>query len=111
MKINESNWNDMEWEFVRKGIHKKVFTGEGATVTLNIIDPGHEPKPHHHVHEQIIYIMQGECDFYADGEKHQLKAGGLMVIPSNVEHYIVATGKEQVVDLDIFTPKRDEYVK
>ncbi|WP_304507579.1 cupin domain-containing protein [Anaerotignum sp.] len=108
--FNQNNFNEMEWEFVREGVKRKVFTGEGATLSLNELQFGHTPKPHTHIHEQVVYILQGEADFFVDGVKHEMKAGGLLVIPSNVEHYIVVTSKEPVLNLDVFTPKRADYL-
>ena len=111
MKTVASNWNDMTWEVVRAGVKRKAFTGEGATMALNLLDPGHEPKPHSHIHEQIVYIIKGECEFHVGKDVYQLREGGLLYIPPNVEHYIEVKGKEAVIDLDIFAPKRADYVK
>lgn len=111
MNVNLSNFNDIEWEVVREGVKRKAFTGEGATIALNELTPGHAPKPHTHIHEQIVYIIQGEGDFNVAGEVYHLTAGGLMVIPPNVEHFIQVTGDEPVLNLDIFTPKRPEYIR
>lgn len=111
MDTISANWNSMPWEEVRAGVKRKVFTGEGATLSLNLIDPGHEPKPHSHIHEQLVYIIKGECEFHVSGSVYQLKEGGLLYIPPNVEHYIVVKGKEPVINLDIFSPKRSDYLK
>jgi len=108
--FNCNNWDNLEWQIVREGVKRKVFTGEGATVVLNELQPNHEPKPHKHVHEQIVYIMQGTCDFHVEDEVYSLKEGGLLVIPSNAVHYIVVTSDIPVLNLDIFTPKREEYL-
>jgi quercetin dioxygenase-like cupin family protein len=106
-----SNWDDIPWEEVRKGIKRKVFTGEGATMVLNYIEPGHDAKPHSHMHEQIVYIMNGECDFHIDAEIFPIKEGGLLYVPPDVEHYIVARGNKPVINLDVFSPKRSDYIK
>lgn len=111
MNVNLNNFNDMEWEVVREGVKRKAYTGEGATIAMNELQPGHTPKPHSHPHEQIVYIVQGEGDFTVEGEVYHLKEGGLMVIPPNVEHFIQVTSDIPVLNLDIFTPKRAEYVK
>ena len=111
MNTVTANWNAMSWEEVRKGIKRKVFTGEGATMALNFIEPGHDPKPHSHVHEQLVYIITGECYFHVDKDMYPLTEGGLLYIPPNVEHYIVVKGKEPVINLGIFSPKRSDYLK
>jgi quercetin dioxygenase-like cupin family protein len=111
MDTNSANWNSMPWEEVRAGVKRKVFTGEGATLSLNLLSPGHEPKPHSHIHEQMVYIIKGKCEFHVGGSVYQLTEGGLLYIPPNVEHYIVVKGKEPVINLDIFSPKRSDYLK
>lgn len=107
----QNNFNDMEWEDVREGVRRKIYTGEGATMGLNELQPGHEPKPHAHPYEQIVYIMQGEGDFNVDGQVYHLTPGGLLVIPPNVTHFLTVTGSEPVINLDIFTPKRLDYIR
>lgn len=109
--VNQSNFNELEWEVVREGVKRKVYTGEGATLSLNELSPGHTPKPHSHIHEQVVYIISGEGDFTVDGAVYHLSAGGLLVIPPNVEHFIQVTGNQPVINLDVFTPKREDYLK
>jgi quercetin dioxygenase-like cupin family protein len=40
---------------------------------------------------------------------HRLTGGCLLVIPPHVTHYIDVQGDEEVLELDVFTPKRPEY--
>ncbi len=54
--------------------------------------PGHTPGPHAHKYEQLVFILQGECDFYVDGQPHHLKPGSVMTVPGGIERYIVAIG-------------------
>lgn len=100
----------MPWELVREGVKRKAFTGEGATAAVNELSPGHTPKPHSHIYEQIVYIMDGECDFHVEEEVYHLTPGGLLVVPPNLTHYAVVTSARPLINLDIFTPKRGEYV-
>lgn len=112
MKIEFGNWKEADWEFMRPGIMRTLFTGEGATVHFVEVQNGHEKKPHRHEYEQIVMILQGECDFHIGGEVYPMKPGGYAVIPPNVEHYIdVYNSKEPVINVDIFIPRRDEYVE
>jgi hypothetical protein len=57
MDIHAIDWNAQPWERVREGVERKAFSGEGATVSLNRLQPGHEPRPHNHPNEQIVYIL------------------------------------------------------
>ena len=63
MNIHAIDWSTTPWEPVREGVERKAFSGEGATVSLNRLQPGHEPRPHDHPHEQIVYILSGQIDF------------------------------------------------
>ena len=60
--IPKIDWNAIPWTTVRPGVERKGFTGAGATVALHRLHPGHEPKPHSHPNEQIVYIMAGTIE-------------------------------------------------
>jgi quercetin dioxygenase-like cupin family protein len=105
------NWDQMEWEFVRPGVKRKVFQAERCTMVLNYLEPGHEPKPHSHSCEQLVYIMQGVVDFTVGTRTFTLQAGGLLTVPANLEHFAKVTGKETAIDLDVFVPRREDYVQ
>jgi len=56
MNIHHVDWNQLPWEKVREGVERKAFSGEGATVSLNRLMPGHTPRPHDHPHEQTPVV-------------------------------------------------------
>lgn len=109
MDINHINWNDMEWKPIRAGVDQKAISGEGATVALHRLQPDHEPKPHKHPHEQIAYIISGSVDFHVGDEVIRMGPGGMLVVPPDTMHYAVVVGDEEVINLDVFTPRRPEY--
>ena len=109
MPAHVVNWDAVEWETIRRGMERKTFTGDGATLALHRIQPRHELLPHAHPNEQIVYMLGGTADFHVGGEVHRLAPGGLLVIPSGVTHYIEVQGTEEALELDVFTPKRPEY--
>ena len=108
--IHHVDWNQVPWQNVREGVDRKSFTGEGGTLALHRLMPGHEPRPHSHPHEQIVYILAGQIDFHVAGEVQRLGPGGLLVVPPNTMHHGIVVGDEPVLNLDVFTPKRPEYV-
>ena len=109
MTIPTVDWSKIDWQPVRPGIERKAFSGEGATLALHRLQPGHEPRPHAHPYEQIVYIMAGEVDFHVGAETIRLGPGGLLTVPPDVTHYAEVVGSEAVLNLDIFTPRRAEY--
>lgn len=110
-KYRVDNWSDIEDLVIRKGVSRKAFSGEGATLAINTLQPNHEPRPHSHPFEQIVYILKGTIDFHIEDEVFRLIEGGLLVIPPNVKHFGKVVGDETVINLDVFTPKREEYAK
>jgi quercetin dioxygenase-like cupin family protein len=110
MDLKAVDWNQIPWERVREGVERKAFSGDGATISLNRLQPGHEPRPHSHPNEQIVYILQGRIDFHVgELDVRRLGPGGLLVLPPNVLHWGEVVGDETVLNLDVFTPKRSEY--
>ena len=112
--IDTGNWNDADYQVMREKMQRVVMgmTAKGMTVTIGEIKPGCTVGPHKHPHEQIAIIVQGTCDYYVDGKPVQMKPGSWVVVPPNVEHYIhVFNSIEPVLNLDIFTPGRPEYVE
>jgi quercetin dioxygenase-like cupin family protein len=109
MRIPTVDWSKIEWQQVRPGIDRKAFSGAGATLALHRLQPGHEPRPHAHPYEQIVYIMQGQIDFHVGDEVIRLGPGGLLTVPPDVMHWGEVVGDEAVLNLDVFTPRRAEY--
>ncbi|NKF24120.1 cupin domain-containing protein [Solimonas marina] len=109
MNLESVDWETIPWTPVRDGVERKAFSGDGATVALNRLMPGHEPRPHSHPHEQIAYILAGRIRFVVGGEEKLLGPGSVLRIPSNVEHWGEVVGDEPVLNLDVFTPRRSEY--
>lgn len=111
MNIHQIDWNAIEWVEVRPGVARKGFSGNGATVALHRLAPGHEPKPHSHPNEQIVYIIEGTVKFHIGSETTRLGPGMLALVPRGVEHYAEVVGDQPVLNLDVFTPAREEYGK
>lgn len=107
--IHTIDWAKIEWEQVRRGVGRKAFSGNGATLALNRLEPGYEPAPHSHPHEQILYILQGTMALHIEDKVLTLTAGALAVVPGGVTHWGEVIGNEVVLNLDVFTPKRAEY--
>jgi quercetin dioxygenase-like cupin family protein len=104
-------WEKLPEKKVREGCYRKAFSSDNATVTYNRLLPGFAPQPHTHPFEQIAYIIRGHCDFRVGEVVHHMVPGSVVVVPPNVDHGLIMTHDEEVVNLDIFTPKRSEYAE
>lgn len=58
------------------------------------LEPGARPHPpHHHVHEEIFLIREGNVEVTIAGKSTPIGPGGVAYIASNVEHGIVNSGQ------------------
>lgn len=105
------DWSKIAWREIRSGVYRKAFTGEGATLALHKLEPDHEPRPHKHPYEQIVYILAGTVDFHVGESTTRLGPGGLLVVPPDVMHHAIVVGDEEVLNLDVFTPARPDILE
>lgn len=87
---------------------RKVLCGNNIMLTENIVFPKKTIPKHSHPHEQMVYVIKGECMFYLENKKYLLKAGSSIHVPENSEHKVVNTQNSELHTLDVFTPIRRE---
>lgn len=109
MDIHQIDWSQVEWKHLRPGVAQKAFSGAGATIAMHRMEPGNEPRPHKHEHEQLAYIASGTCDFHVGDQVVRMGPGSVIAIPPDVMHHLVVVGDEVVINIDVFTPARPEY--
>ena len=79
-----------------------------VTIQYAKLSPGHSLSPHKHEYEQVAMILQGKCDLYVNGVAYPMTSGSIMSIPPMAEHYVQVKGEQDVINLDIFYPKRSD---
>ena len=104
--------NDATPELIAEGRARYlVHTNDLMAVVIDFVDgPASEPDPpHHHPHEQITYVAEGELLFFINGEPHKLGPGDLITVASNVPHAIqLLSEKARLVDT--FSPIREDFL-
>jgi len=99
--------DNIEARELRPGFFGKFIHGDKGSVTVWDIKKGSVLQTHHHVHEQITYVIEGQLQMNIGGEDYLFTAGMTHVIPSNVPHAAVALTDVKVIDF--FSPARDDY--
>lgn len=89
------------------GITGYYAHGKGLTFGYIEIKAGADLPEHHHPHEQITFIIEGQLDMKIGGKSCPLTAGMYYVIPSNVPHSAIAKTDCKVIDA--FNPVREDY--
>jgi len=103
---------DVEFEVVDSNTKRKILAHNGTMMAVEVhfdqITDAYEP--HHHVHEQITYVLNGRLKFFIDGVGKEVQKGDSIYFASNVPHGCIVLEPGSVV-LDVFTPQREEFLK
>ena len=99
---------DLKQRELLPGIKQWVLGGEKGMICVFHFEPHREVPHHHHPHEQLGTILEGELELIINGEAKIIGPGDYYLIPGNVPHSARSWEKEAVV-LDIFSPPREDY--
>lgn len=98
---------------IRPGVKRSfIYTNNLMMAVIDFSNgPWDEPEPmHHHIHEQITYVAEGEIIFLCEGEGNQrLRAGDIFCVPSGKDHTIRLLSKTARL-IDSFSPIRKEFL-
>ena len=104
-------WNDMTAEPLKGTITRKLISSDRMMIAHVYFKKGDDVPLHEHENEQLTYILSGALKFWfgADGrDEITVRAGEVVVIPSNVPHRALAL--EDTLDVDVFNPPRQDWL-
>lgn len=99
---------DVKAEAMSPTLTRQYVSGEQAMFARVLLKKGCIVPEHRHPNEQIAYIVSGALEFVVDGVTQVVRAGEMLVIPSNVPHSAIAL--EDTEDLDLFAPPRQDWL-
>ncbi|KRB83519.1 cupin domain-containing protein [Noviherbaspirillum sp. Root189] len=103
------NWNSLPREVVRKGVERCGFRGENAIVVMNWVEPDIKINPHTHDFEQLAICIEGRFNYHVGDQVFEMTPGSMLVVPPHTVHYVEPTSDEVALNLDVFSPVRDDY--
>ena len=69
------------------------------------VGPGSKTYPHLHTQsEEVYYLLQGKGRMYIGEKSKEVKQHDAILIPPGTKHYIVNTGREDLVFLCLCSP-------
>ncbi len=103
---------EQPWQELPGGMKRKIMPWTDDLMGVCVrFEKGAVGKAHaHDIHTQIGYIAAGSFEVEVDGVKKILKAGDAYLAKKNVPHGAIALEEGSVI-VDVFTPKRDDFVK
>ncbi len=95
---------------VLPGIYMKtVVYGESTLMTEFRLNKGSILPAHEHVHEQTGYLVSGRMILSIGNDSYEVVPGVSWNIPGGVLH--CAEILEDSVAIEVFSPRRDEYIQ
>ncbi|HVZ47847.1 MAG TPA: cupin domain-containing protein [Gemmatimonadaceae bacterium] len=110
--VTFNRWEDVELEAVSPMLSRKLLTGDRMMLAQVFLKKGCIVPRHQHENEQYTYILEGGLRFWIGEDEKQVvdvMAGEVLHIPSMVWHK--AEALEDTLDLDVFDPPREDWLK
>ena len=110
-RVSHHVWARIPEETLKGTITRKLITGERMMIAHVHLKKGDDVPRHQHENEQLTYILEGALRlwFGANDEREiTVRAGEVVVIPSNVPHRALAL--EDTLDVDVFNPPRQDWL-
>lgn len=101
------HWGSLESESPYPGIERQTVYGEKQTLVRYLYRPGAVFPTHSHEQEQITIVMTGTIEFTIAEQIVELEAGGIAIIPPNVQHSARVIGNETVESFNTLSPARE----
>ncbi|QLG46022.1 cupin domain-containing protein [Costertonia aggregata] len=92
---------------IMPGYHGKLVHTNNMTLVFWNVEKDAVVPEHHHVHEQIMHVIEGKFEFTLDGKTRIYGAGDIVPIASNLPHSGKAITPCRL--MDVFSPAREEY--
>ncbi|HTU49739.1 MAG TPA: cupin domain-containing protein [Acidobacteriaceae bacterium] len=108
-KLQHIRLQNMPVEHLNPLIDRQFVAGERSMLARIILRKGSIVPQHSHDNEQISYVLEGALKFVIEGEELIVRSGEILVIPPNLPHSAEAI--EDTVDLDIFCPPREDWIR
>ena len=105
-------WDDIPAEPLKGTITRKFISSDRLMIAHVVLKKGDDVPRHSHENEQLTYLLSGSMEFWIGANDEQnliVRAGEVLVIPSNVPHRALAL--EDTLDVDVFNPPRQDWLQ
>ena len=94
---------------VAEGVNRKILAYGDELMTCEFrFEQGAALPLHSHHHAQTSYLLAGAMEFEVDGQKVLLRTGENIFIPPHASHGVRCVEAAHIIE--IFTPKRDDFL-
>ena len=107
-ELQHVRWADVEIEQLNPLLGRQFIVGGEVMIARILLKKGSIVPEHHHVNEQVTYVLEGALRFRIDGRDITVNAGEVLTIPPDMPHEVEALA--DTVDLDVFNPPRADWI-
>jgi len=97
----------MPIEKLSEEISRQYIYASQSMLVKWIFKTGAHIPLHHHLSEQITWIIEGKVKVYSQG-KEFIIAAGEVIVPPHVPHEFFAL--EDTIDIDVLAPVREDWI-
>lgn len=101
------NLSNIPSKEIMPGYHGKLVHTKTMSLVFWDVEKNATVPEHHHIHEQIMHVIEGQFEFTLNGKTKVYYAGDIVVIASEIPHSGRAITSCKL--MDVFSPTRDEY--
>jgi len=102
--------DEIEWTEIDGGLKRKILGYNDNLMMVKILFPkGSIGYEHSHPHTQSTFVAEGVFEVTIDGKTETLKKGDTFFVQPNLKHGV--KNIEEGILIDVFTPKREDFLK
>lgn len=99
---------DVEQIEMLNGIHRRTMaTTDEAMLCQFRLDEGSVVPTHHHMNDQVGYVVSGKVEMTIGNKIRIITAGDSYAVPGGIPHS--AKALENSIVIDVFSPPREDY--
>ena len=72
-------------------VSKTILDKDTGTITLFAFDKGQKLSEHTSPYDAVVQVVDGRAHLIVGGQRNEVAAGELMIMPANVPHSVIAT--------------------
>jgi quercetin dioxygenase-like cupin family protein len=105
-------WDELPQIALSEGtMMRSAFRGDDSLTVFNFVAAKMpRAEPHSHPFDQLVLIVSGRLILEIDGKTMECGPGTITRVPANAKHTGWAVGREPVLNIDIFSPAREDYL-
>ena len=102
------DWSQVPSEEMNPHVSRRVIHTQNMTIARLSLKKGGAVAEHHHVNEQVAFVVSGALKFLIGGVPLELRSGQSVVIPPDVPHSVEILEDTDVIDT--FAPGRADWL-